>query len=72
MKLSQSYGRKENPQVDWKTVVIENRQMVRMGQQGAVVSEFELLWESAMLFGSMYPFLKPDHVEFFLIKKPIL
>lgn len=51
MKLSQSFGRKESPQVDWKTVVIENRQMVKKGQ-GAVVSEFEVLWESAMLFGS--------------------
>jgi hypothetical protein len=43
-------SKKEQSKVNWKSVILENRQM--MLKEGLAVSELELLWEYAMLFGS--------------------
>jgi hypothetical protein len=53
MKLSLS--KKDKAPVDWNTVIIENRQnkiCLDYGE-GTLSTKLELLWEYAMLFGSM-------------------
>lgn len=53
MKLS---SKKDKPPVDWKALIIENRQQqqqgLRLDGEKTLAEKLELLWEYAMLFGS--------------------